>query len=244
MEKNMEPSEINQARTPLVLAHRGVSSEFAENSIEAFEAARSHGADGVELDARRMADGGVAVHHDPRLTDGRVIVELDDGSLPAEVPSLLAALEACEGLVVNIEIKNMPGEPDFDSANAVSDAVAEVVTRLDYENSVLVSSFNLSAVDAFHRLVPSASTGWLLADVEDWAGRLDRLRTQGHGAIHPPAWRTTAELVQAAHDRDIEVNVWTVDDPLEMRRLLDCGVDCLITNVPRKAREAVQAWMT
>ena len=227
-----------------MLAHRGVSSEFVENSIEAFGAARSHGADGVELDARRMADGGVAVYHDPRLADGRVIVELDDGSLPDEVPSLLAALEACEGLIVNIEIKNMPGEPDFDPTNAVSDAVAEVVTRLGYENSVLISSFNLSAVDAFHRRVPKASTGWLLADVEDWQDRLDRLSTGGHGAIHPPAWRTTAELVQAAHDRDIEVNVWTVDDPGEMRRLLDCGVDGLITNEPRVARDVVRAWST
>ena len=238
----MDISEIRPSGMPLVLAHRGEHSEFVENSIEAFGAARSHGADGVELDARRLADGGVAVHHDPRLADGRVIVELDGGSLPDDVPSLLAALEACEGLVVNIEIKNMPGEPDFDPANAVSDAVAEIVTRLGYENSVLVSSFNLSTVDAFHRLVPKASTGWLLADVEDWPDRLDRLTKGGHGAIHPPAWRMTAELVQAAHDRDIEVNVWTVDNPEEMRRLLDCGVDGLITNVPGVAREVVRSW--
>ncbi len=75
-------------RPQTVIAHRGASAAAAENTIEAFALAAELGADGVELDARRTADGQVVVHHDAHLPDGRVIVDLSAADLPAHVPTL------------------------------------------------------------------------------------------------------------------------------------------------------------
>ena len=105
---------------PMVIAHRGASAAHPENTVAAFVGARDAGADGVELDARRTADGHVIVHHDAQLPDGRVIVELAAAELPDHVPSLAEALDACAGMVVNIEIKNWPDDPDFDGTEQVA----------------------------------------------------------------------------------------------------------------------------
>ena len=73
----------------IVIAHRGASATFPENTIEAFRGAAEQGADWVELDARRTADHSLVVHHDALLADGRAIVASDtevDGLRPALTP--------------------------------------------------------------------------------------------------------------------------------------------------------------
>lgn len=229
-------------RLPVVLAHRGVSSEFPENSIEAFGAARFRGADGVELDVRVMADDKLAVHHNPRLDDGRVIAQLTSADLPEEVPTLEAALIACEGLTVNIELKNLPGEPDFDPSSVIADRTVATVDRLGFGSNVLISSFNLSSLERVRALDPQIATGWLVIDVADIDTMLDRLVAGGHRAIHPPVGRTTAAVIDAAHAKNLEVNVWTVDDPIRIEQLASHGVDAIITNVPETARDALLRW--
>jgi glycerophosphoryl diester phosphodiesterase len=82
-------------RRPRIFAHRGASAVERENTVAAFAAAVAMGADGVELDVRRTADGALAVHHDAHLADGRLLVEVAAGDLPSEVPSLVEALAAC-----------------------------------------------------------------------------------------------------------------------------------------------------
>src|SRR3954468_3922079 len=99
---------------PTILAHRGASSSHRENTIDAFRASGPMGADWVELDVRRTADGALAVHHDAHLADGRAIVELAASDLPAHVPLLAEALAACAPMGVNVEIKNWPADIDFD----------------------------------------------------------------------------------------------------------------------------------
>ena len=94
----------------LVVAHRGASAAAAENTLPAFRLARELGADWVELDARRTADGVVVVHHDAHLPDGRILAELTADELPESVPNLAEALEECDGMGVNVEIKNHAGE--------------------------------------------------------------------------------------------------------------------------------------
>jgi glycerophosphoryl diester phosphodiesterase len=227
---------------PVVLAHRGVSSEFPENTIEAFGAARFRGADGVELDVRVTADGDLAVHHNPRLDDGRVIGQLTRGELPDEVPTLQAALEACEGLTVNIELKNLPGEPDFDPSSAIADRTVATVNRLGLGANVIISSFNLSSLERVHQLDPQLATGWLVIDVAELGAMLDRLVDGGHRAIHPPVGRTSAQLIRAAHDRGLQVNTWTVDDPIRIEQLAGDGVDAVITNVPDVAHDVLVRW--
>jgi glycerophosphoryl diester phosphodiesterase len=225
--------------TPAVFAHRGVSSEFPENTIPAFRAARFRGADGVELDVRRSSDGVLVVHHDARLEDGRTIVESLGVELPSTVPRLEEALEACEGITVNIEIKNMPGEPDFDPTNGVVEGVVRAVQALGRTADVIVSSFNLATIDEVRKLDPTIATGWLVFDIDDINAVVARTEQAGHTALHPYVGRTTAQLIEACHIAGLQVNTWTVDDPARIKQLVDDGVDGIITNVPEIAREAV-----
>src|SRR3954465_3236369 len=97
-----------------IFAHRGASARYTENTVMAFQGARDLGADWVELDVRRTADGALAVHHDAHLADGRAIVELAAAALPPHVPLLAEALAACAPMGVNVEIKNWPADVDFD----------------------------------------------------------------------------------------------------------------------------------
>src|SRR4051812_46337033 len=125
-----------------VIAHRGASAAAPENTIEAFRLARELGADWVELDARRTADGQVIVHHDAELPDGRVIVEVQRVDLPPSVCDLTDALDACEGMRINIEIKNWPADPDFDETEQVARHVVALVQERSLHDRVLVSCFH------------------------------------------------------------------------------------------------------
>ena len=110
--------------TPQVVAHRGASRAARENTLAAFDLASKLGADGIELDVRRTADGLMAVHHDAALADGRLICDTTAADLPDHVPLLADALDACGDLWVNIEIKNHPDDPDHDSREVLAAAVA------------------------------------------------------------------------------------------------------------------------
>src|SRR2546423_10594145 len=129
----------------LVLGHRGASATTPENTIEAFAEARGLGADGVELDIRRTADDALAVHHDAVLPDGRPLFSVRVQELPPSVPLLEAALDVCEGLLVNVEIKNAPQDPDFDAEHAIATRAAAVGSE---RGNILVSCFNLATLRA------------------------------------------------------------------------------------------------
>src|SRR5260370_6189299 len=91
-----------------VLAHRGASAVAPENSLEAFCEARRLGADGVELDVRRSADGALVVHHDAEIAGVGRVAALKVVDLPPVVPLLEPAIAACGDLLVNIELKDLP----------------------------------------------------------------------------------------------------------------------------------------
>src|ERR1700761_3714211 len=97
-----------------VFAHRGCTEGFTENTLEAFAEAKRLGADGVELDVRLTADGALVVHHDPLVAGIGPVAEVTVPQLPGHIPLLVDALAVCEGMVVNVEIKNGPGEPGHD----------------------------------------------------------------------------------------------------------------------------------
>ncbi|MEO7371451.1 MAG: glycerophosphodiester phosphodiesterase, partial [Ilumatobacteraceae bacterium] len=129
-----------------VLAHRGASKAKRENTIEAFRTAGTMGSDGVELDVRRTADRRLVVHHDPLLPDGRAIVAVDAVELPAYIPGLDAALDACAGMWVNVEIKNDPTEPDFDPTDSIADHVVAALTERADDYRWLISSFRIETI--------------------------------------------------------------------------------------------------
>src|SRR3954452_24949160 len=112
-----------------IFAHRGASARYTENTVSAFQGARDLGADWVELDVRRTADGALAVSHDATLGDGQVVVETLAADLPPAVPSLADALDACAGMGVNVEIKNWPADVDYDADAAIAATVLEELHR-------------------------------------------------------------------------------------------------------------------
>lgn len=229
------------ARAPLVYGHRGASADAPENTLAAFALARQQGADGVELDVRRSADGALVVHHDPVLATGPVIARTPAADLPGWLPLLTAALGELEGLVVNIEIKNSPFEPDHDPARTLADDVVAVLEGRGNRDRVVVSSFDLATVDRVHDLAPSVPTGFLTFVHPVGAPAVALAAERGHVAIHPHEGTVDADFVAHAHDAGLAVNVWTVDDPDRIRALAAAGVDGIITNVPGRAREVLRA---
>ena len=143
----------------LVLGHRGAPLAAPENTIEAFVAAGRFGADGVELDVRRTADGALVVHHDGVVPGAGRISALEAGDLPEEIPVLEAALDACAGMVVNIEIKNSPAEVDHDPYEAAAVGVAELLARRGRRDRAIVSAFSLASIDAVKGVAPATRTG-------------------------------------------------------------------------------------
>ncbi|HEX5096422.1 MAG TPA: glycerophosphodiester phosphodiesterase [Acidimicrobiia bacterium] len=225
--------------TVLILGHRGASHDARENTLEAFALARAQGADGVELDVRRTADGELVVHHDPHVPGVGLLAQLPFARLREEapfVPTLGEALAACEGMLVNVEVKCLPWEPDADHESQVAKASADLIRAMGAHT--VMSSFHFAAIDALRTYAPEIPTGFLVHG-QDLAFTRDLVKMRGHEWLHPDRGSMlatdTAAVVRTCHEENLRVNVWTVDDPDEMRRLADAGVDGIITNVPAVA---------
>jgi glycerophosphoryl diester phosphodiesterase len=213
-----------------IIAHRGASADYPENTVAAFRAAGPLGANWVELDVRRTADAALAVHHDAFLGDGRAIVEVAGAELPDYVPSLAEALEACLPLGVNVEIKNLPHEIDFDATAALVEQVVEAIHACT--QPIIVSSFHGPTLDRVRSVDASVATGMLTFDLSEPTRTIDVAIAAGHIALHPFDRTVTHELVELVHHAGLAINVWTVDDPARIEELAEMGVDGIVTNVP------------
>ena len=214
-----------------VLAHRGASRAERENTLAAFRRARQLGADAVELDVRLTADAVLVVHHDPRLADtGRPITDLPYRLLPDYVPTLDEALQACDGMWVNIEIKNDESEPDFDPTDHIAELVVHALVQRGSLDRWLISSFRLNTVNRCRLVEPDIATAWLVTDIAPDTVR--QTADFGHRAVHPYFANVTEEFIAECHAAGVQVNVWTCDDPDAMQRLSKWGVDGICTNVP------------
>ena len=229
-----------------IIGHRGASAYAQENTAEAYRLAQQQGADAVEIDVRRTADGGMVIHHDPQIEGVGTIVEHGFDELRTRVPWLLdidEMFDAAEGMWVNVEIKNNPGDPDYDESDQVAEEVVRWVQRRAAHDRVLVSCFNPHTIETVRRLDPSIATGWLTTV------HLDPLQTIGpaaakvHRAIHPHVSMLTDEtlesLIPAVKDAGLWVLTWTIDDPAVIRRLSDAGVTGVFTNDPAGALVAI-----
>ncbi len=237
------------AGRPLVLAHRGASAARRENTLAAFAKAREFGADGVELDVRRSADMQLVVHHDPDAEGIGLLARAKFSGVRAarpDIPTLAEALDACAGMIVNVEIKCLPWEPDADAGDReVVRAVVQLLQRAEHVplTDVIVSSFDLDAVDAVRALAPELATAWLTSG-QEVATAAATAAEHGHRWLNPDravALQTSSEDIANAQRNGVFVNVWTVDDPGEMEALASAGVDAIITNAPDVALETLKA---
>lgn len=230
-----------------VIAHRGASQTERENTVAAYRRAVAVGADGVELDVRRTADGVLVCHHDAVLADGRAIVTTEHADLPEHVPTLSVGLDACAGVWVNLEIKNDPSDPDFDPDDRIADDVMSLLAdRAEPADNWLVSSFRLETIDRCRTLASAAidkgaatvGTAWLTYAVEADAPAM--LVERGHGAIHPWVAAVDEAAIERGHATGLRVNTWTCNDPLRARQLAAWGVDGICTDAPGVLSDALR----
>jgi glycerophosphoryl diester phosphodiesterase len=233
-------------RRPLVLGHRGSPRRARENTLEAFACAREDGADGVELDVHRTVDGELVVHHDAAVDGFGILADHDLATIRAalpQVPTLTEVLDACAGLLVNVEIKNSPRDADFDPDDRGAAAVVELLGARERRDDVLVSSFNLPTIDRVHALDPTVPTGYLVVVDPLPVPALEIAHEHGHRAVHPHfaamGEAHAEEAVGRAAALGLGLNVWTVNDPPDIVRLAGLGVDSIITDTPRIARQAL-----
>jgi glycerophosphoryl diester phosphodiesterase len=222
---------------PLVFAHRGGAALAPENTMAAFDHAVSLGVDGLELDVRLSSDGEVVVHHDRTLerttTLRGPLAAREAGELGrAGVPTLRSVLERHRTVRVIVEMKI--------NRAAFGLRVLEAVRAAGAVDRVCFGSFGRAVVRAVRAAEPAAATSAAREEVR-WAlyrswccWPVSRAR---YGGYQVPEWagRTrvvSPRFVHDAHRFGLAVQVWTVDDVDDARRLLGLGVDALITDRP------------
>ena len=229
-----------------IFAHRGASRVAPENTLAAFVEAANLGADGVELDVHRSADGVPVVHHDATAPGIGVLA----GHSAAEIrrvlpsaPTLAEALDACAGMLVNVEVKNLPGDADYDPEELAAVAVVDLLHSRGGRDDVLVSSFSLASIDRVRGLDATIPTALLTLVGFDPLDGAVVAADRGHAAIHPDVRSIVGPVAAALADRAREfgmtVNAWTVNHASEIRRLAAAGIDGVITDVPDVARAAL-----
>ena len=245
---------------PVNLAHRGASALAPENTLQAFRLAVEAGAGGLELDVRTTSDGEVVVIHDAtvdRVTDGSGAVagmtleevrQLDAGynfspdggrSFPyrgreVRIPTLAEIYEEFPETRVNADIKEaQPG---------AEEAVFDVIHEAAAEGRSLVASVDHAVLRRFRKVSGGrVSTGASRREIAAFYAlsrlRLEALLSPAYVALQVPVehWGirlVTPRFVRAAHSSGVRVDVWTINDAAEMRRLLDLGVDVIMTDRP------------
>ena len=204
-----------------IIAHRGNSAVLPENTMAAFRSAVLLGAHMVEADVWLSREGAPVVIHDAdvaRTTTARGPVDSFhvDQLQRLGIPALEDVLAL--PVAVNIEVKTEAAIP----------AVLELVHgRAD----VVVSSFDLDALDFLRQLAPELRLAFL-SDESDCELVLSRARDAGAYAFNPPASSVTPGLVAQAHAAGLRIMPFTVNDVTEARRLFEWGVDAMFTDDP------------
>lgn len=238
---------------PLVFAHRGGAKLGPENTIAAFDRGMAAGADGLELDVRLSRDGEVVVIHDPtveRTTDARGAVNqytadelarmnvLGSG---AGVPRLAEVLARYPGAALIIELKE---------GAELALRTADLVRAAGALDRVVIGSYERSALRAVRRHEPRVPTGSSRQET-----RLALYASRIGLAPHWAAYRAfqvpertddtrvvSRRFVRLAHAAGVAVQVWTVDEPEDILRLVSWGVDGIITDRPDIAAQTLQKW--
>lgn len=241
---------------PLVFAHRGGCALGPENTLAAFDLGLAAGAEGLEFDVHLSADGIPVVHHDStldrttsesgplavrtaaelaridagcRFADGSAFPFRDQG---VGIPTLAEVLRRYPDALVIVEMK-------VDSA-AMGEAVAREVRRAGAAERVCAAGYGARSAAAARAALPEMACSACHAEVRlavyrTWARC--PARTAPYGGYQVPEWSgalriVSPRFVRYAHDAALKVHVWTVDEERHMRRLLDWGVDGLISNRP------------
>jgi len=244
------------AERPLVFAHRGGAALAPENTIAAFDRGLGLGADGLELDVRLSRDGVAVVHHDEtleRTTNLRGPVSrftadelrradagyhFEHAGEPAfracghGIPRLQEVLERYPRTRVIIEMK--------DNRVTLANAVLDAVRAAHAFDRVCLGSFRLHVLRAARAAQPGLATSAAQEEVRwalyrSWIGwPVQRVSYLGYQVPEVSGLTrvVSRRFVDVSHRAGLPVQVWTVDSETDAHRLLEWGVDALITNRP------------
>jgi glycerophosphoryl diester phosphodiesterase len=225
---------VTRAR-PLRVGHRGVRGSLPENTMVAFRRALDSGLDGIETDVQRTADGVLVLVHD-EVVQGRRVTETTRNDLAELVPdlatleALVALMREAPGTLLNVELKNGAVRD-----HGLARAVARALRTSGIEDRVLVSSFNPLALLRLRLAAPHLRTAYL------WISRPETprwLRTPWPApwlhvdALHPHHALVDDALLAWAARHGLSVNVWTVNEPADIQRLVSLGVAACMSDDP------------
>jgi glycerophosphoryl diester phosphodiesterase len=232
---------------PLVVAHRGERIHAPENTLAAFEMAADHGADGIEFDVKLSRDGKVIIIHDQtvdRTTNGTGKVKdltlaqlkgLDAGiQFPEkftgeQIPTLSEVFENVgKRLFMNVELTNYATPWD-----ELVPRVADLVIKHGVQDRVFYSSFFPVNLYKAGKLLPGIPRGLLTwSGWMGWWGRNVSFRSKTYQALNPFLTDVNSDLIKRVHASGKQVFAWTVNSPEEIKRMMDLGVDGIITDDP------------
>lgn len=245
---------------PKVIAHRGASATAPENTLPAFELAWKEGADGVECDVRLTSDAQIVCIHDAdteRVAGRKLVVEESD----------LAALQALDvgkwkgaayggariPLLSELMAAVPPGRKLFIELKAGKEILSPLLEVLDAcviePKQIMLISFDAEIVKALKAKRPQLKVLWLIDVKSNWLGRselkladvLDTLAEAGASGLglrcHSGIKR---EMVRSILKADMHLNVWTVDNPVDVRRYASFEVSSITTNGPKAMLDAMR----
>jgi len=235
---------------PLAFAHRGGAGDWPENTMPAFEGAVALGYRYVETDAHSCADGTIVAFHDDRLDrvcDRQGLIaeltwaEVQAARVDGREPIVLLEdlLRTWPGLRINIDPKD----------DRVVDPLAKLIADCGAVDRVCIGAFSDTRIARMRELLgpdlctslgPKDTSRLIAATRRLASGRFDA------AAAQVPVWHgkvpiVTRGFVKGSHRLGMQVHVWTIDDPVEMARLLDLGVDGLMTDRPAVLREVLES---
>ena len=232
---------------PEVTSHRGYSAVAPENTLPAFQAAIDSGSQYAELDVQETSDGVVVLTHDTNLKrcTGKDIniyditwdelQKLDAGSFFSEefagtrIPSLEEVIQMCKGKIkLNIEIKNSGHNPTLEADTA------RIILDNDFVDECVITSLSYESLEKVKEVAPEIKTGYILA-----VGVGDYYDLPASDFFSVETTFVTSGMVNAIHNRGKEVHAWTVDTEEDARKMIDAGVDNIITGNPPLIQEVI-----
>ena len=227
-----------QTRQTQTIAHRGEwrSEGSAQNSRASLQRALDLGIFGSEIDIWMTRDGHIMVNHDATFKGVTVQdttfaackkIRLDNGERMPELKHLLKIMKKSTSptrLIVEVKKHNNPMR-----SRACATAAVEAIRNQKLEGRVMYISFSIEACETIHALVPDAEVAYLSGDRSP-----EELHRMGITGIdyHINRFREHPEWVEEAHRLGMNVNVWTVDNPDDIRAMQALGVDYITTNEP------------
>lgn len=215
---------------PLIFGHRGSPRHAPENTLTSFRLALDEGADGIEVDVQRTADGILVAHHDEILPSSETLAEFTyEKLLPlarlaeCELPTIEEVFQVVAGRgLMNIELKSSGFEED----------IIVLARRILPKDSFAFSSFDPRAVYNCRHLAPDIPALLITLGPRDGETDLELLAQMDASGIACEGTYLTDDLARFYRSHKLPLFVWTVNDVSAARRLAAADVTGLITDVP------------